>query len=262
MKIVAINGSHRGEQGYTQFLLNLIKEGVEEAGAEFETIVLAKETVNICRGCRVCQTPKHYLRCVYDQNDDVLKLFDVMRSADFIIFATPIYIFNMTGLMKIFLERITSTADSAIHTISGNGLFFHHIDKTLVSKPFLLLTCQDNIEDETNKNVVSYFKTFSKFLDAPFIGVINRKLGGLIKHGKDKEAESKYPEIINIYKAIKNCGKEIAENGIITKKTLTEANKNILKMPIIVEKLLKFEFFRNNKIIMGKIFKKAKQNMQ
>ncbi|MFH0734842.1 MAG: flavodoxin family protein [bacterium] len=261
MKIVAINGSHRGEQGYTQFLLNLIKEGVEETGSEFETIVLAKQKINICKGCRVCQTTKHYLECVYDQNDDVAQLFNIIRDADFLIFATPIYIFNMTGLMKIFLERITSTADSAIHTISENGLFFHHIDKTLFSKPFMLLTCQDNIEDETNKNVVSYFKTFSKFLDASLIGVINRKLGGLIKHGKDKTAESKYPEIINIYKAIKNCGKEISKTGVIAKKTLTEANKNIIKMPVIVEILLKFNFIRNNKMIMNKIFEKAKQNM-
>ncbi len=261
MKIVSINGSHRGENGYTQYLLNLIKEGVEENGSEFETIVLAKQKINMCKGCRVCHTEKHYLECIYDKNDDVARLFNIMRSADILIYATPIYIFNMTGLMKVFLDRITSTADSAIHTVSEKGLFFHHIDKTLVSKPFLLLTCQDNIEDETNKNVVSYFETFSKFLDAPLIGVINRKLGGLIKHGKDKTVENKYPAIINIHNAIKNCGKEIAEMGIISKKTLKEANTNIIKMPFIVEQMLKFDFIRNNKNIMKNIFEKAKQNM-
>ncbi len=259
MKIVAINGSHRGKKGYTQFLLNLIAEGAIAKGASFETIILADYKINPCKACRACHTEKHYLKCVYD--DDVEEIFNVMKEADILIYATPIYIFNMTGLMKTFLDRITSTADSSIHTISEKGLFFHHINKELVSKPFLLVTCQDNIEDATFKSVLFYFNTFSKFLDAPIIGSINRKLGKLSGHGKDKEKEKQFPTIVKIHKMIIQAGSELAEYGSISKSTLKETNRNIITMPFVVEKLLKFDFIRNNKKIMGAIFKQAQANM-
>ncbi len=48
MKIIAINGSHRGENGYTEFLLNKLFQGAEEAGADCEIIHLAKMKMNRC----------------------------------------------------------------------------------------------------------------------------------------------------------------------------------------------------------------------
>lgn len=261
MKIVAINGSHRGKKGYTQFLLNLMAEGAIAKGASFETVILSDYKINPCKACRACHTERHYLKCIYDENDDVTKIFNIMKQADILIYATPIYIFNMTGLMKTFLDRITSTADSAIHTISEKGLFFHHINKDIISKPFLLITTQDNIEDATFQSVLYYFNIFSKFLDAPMIGSINRKLGKLAGHGKDKEKEIQFPEIVNIHNMIIQAGSELAQFGAIKKSTLQQANRNIIKMPFIIEKLLKFDFIRNNKKIMGAIFKQAQTNM-
>ncbi|HPN38905.1 MAG TPA: flavodoxin family protein [Melioribacteraceae bacterium] len=261
MKIVAINGSHRGVTGYTHYLLGLIEKGAKTGNAEFETIILTNKKINICKGCRVCHTEKHYLECIYNDTDDVKEIFNTMKSADIIIYATPIYIFSMSAMLKIFLERITSTADSSIKTISNKGLFFHHITKEIASKPFLVITTQDNIEDETNINVVRYFETFSKFMDAPLLGVINRKLGGLIKHGKDPDAETKYPITLTVNNAFINCGNQLATKGLVDKKTLKQANLPLIKMPAIVEFLLKLNFIRNNKRIMAKVFDEAKKEM-
>ena len=261
MKIVAINGSHRGEIGYTQFLIDKLFEGAGNAGAQCETIVLAKHKINRCLGCRVCHTQKSYLKCVYDKQDDVGKLFDIMRTADMLVYATPIYIFNMTGLMKVFLDRITSTADSSIPALSDSGLFFHHIEAQMVSKPFVLLTCQDNFESETSKNVVSYFKTFSKFLDAPLVGILVRKSGSMVGHGKDKEKEIKYPKSRFVYEAFIKAGEELVKDGKISDKTQIIANQNIIDMPKPVEFILKFSFIRKNKRIMEKIFQKAAMHM-
>ena len=257
MKIVAINGSHRGESGYTQFLIDKVFEGARNAGARCETIVLAKQRINGCLGCRVCHTEKSYLKCVYDEKDEVSKLFDIMRTSDMLIYATPIYVFNMTGLMKVFFDRITSTADSSKLALSDSGLFFHHIEKQLVCKPFVLLTCQDNFESETSKNVVSYFKTFSKFLDAPLVGILIRKSGSLVGHGKDQDREQKYPKIQYIYKALIKAGEELVKQGKISGKTQKTANQNIIDMPKFIEFILQFGFIRKNKRIMDKIFQKA-----
>lgn len=257
MKIVAINSSHRGDKGYTHFLIAKLFDGAKNAGAECETIVLAHHTINTCLGCRVCHKSNHYLKCIYDEKDDVKEIFAKMRNADILIFATPIYIFNMSGLMKIFLDRITSTADSGIKAISEKGLFFHHIDKQLISKPFVLLTTQDNFEIETSANVISYFKTFSHFLDAKLVGIITRKSGVLVGHGKEPEKENQYPKIQQVYTAIRQAGFELVTFGKITNKTQRTTNQNIIKMPKIIEYLLRFKFIRRSKKIMTKILENA-----
>lgn len=257
MKIVAINGSHRGSKGYTQFLIDKLFEGAESAGADCETIVLAKKKINLCLGCRVCQKSNHYLKCVYDEKDDIQEIFAKMREADILIFATPIYIFNLSGLMKIFLDRISSTSDSGIKAISDSGLFFHHIDKELISKPIVLLTTQDNFETETSASVVSYFKTFSNFLDAKLVGIINIKSGGMAGYGKDNEKTKQYPKIQRVYSALEQSGIELARLGKISKKTQKSANQNIINMPKMIELLLMLKFIRRNKKFMIKILEKA-----
>ena len=42
MKLLAINGSHRGDKGHTRHLLDLLFQGASEAGAECEIVTLAK----------------------------------------------------------------------------------------------------------------------------------------------------------------------------------------------------------------------------
>lgn len=260
-KLLAINGSHQGKNGYTQFLIDKLFAGARRAEAECETIVLDNYKINDCLGCRVCHKPNHYLKCVYEEKDDVKLIFDKMREADILIYATPIYIFSMTGLMKKFLDRITSTADSSIMTTSDSGLFFHHIDRKLVSKPFVLLTTQDNLEDETSANVISYFKTYSSFLDAPMVGVIRRKSGGLVGHGKDKGKENQYPKIKSVYDAVEKAGFELIQNGKISAKTQKVAGQGIVKMPVFVAFLLRFGIVRKNHFIMSKILEQAKLNL-
>lgn len=261
MKIVAVNGSHRGEKGYTQFLIDRFLEGARHAGAQCETIVLAKYNINRCLGCRICQTSKSYLQCVYDTRDDVSKIFAVMRSADMLVYATPIYIFNMSGLMKIFLDRITSTADSSILKLSVSGLFFHHIDNKLLSKPFVLITCQDNWEKETAKNVISYFHTFSQFLDAPLVGTLTRTSSALVGHGNDKAVEMKYPKIREIYSAFHKAGEEVATAGRVSRATQKTANQPIINIPKPIQCLLQLNAVRKNKKIMNRILREARKQM-
>jgi len=260
MRILAINGSHRGDNGYTQIIIDKFFEGVKQLNAECDTIVLKNHKINQCLGCRACHKPEHYLKCVYDEKDDVKGIFDKMREADILVFATPIYIFTMTGLMKVFLDRITSTADSSIMTTSNSGLFFHHIDKKLISKPFILITTQNNLENETSKNVESYFKTFSSFLDAPFVGYIRRQTGSLIGYGKDSEKEKQYPIITYVNASIRKAGYETVKYGRIKRQTENQCNRKIISMPWIIEFLLRFSFIRRNKIFMANLLAEVQKN--
>ncbi|RLD55789.1 MAG: hypothetical protein DRJ01_16170 [Bacteroidetes bacterium] len=249
MKIVAINGSHTGKKGYTHFLIEKLFSGARNKGANCEEITLAELKINICKGCGICNNKKHLLKCIYEEKDDVEMIFNKMREADIIIYATPIYVFNMSGLMKVFIDRMNSTGNSEDFRLSNSGLFFHHISKDIYSKPFVTLICHDSFENETSKNVVSYFKTFSRFMDAPQVGTIIRRSGKLIGYGKDLKKEKQYPKISESYNAIEFAGAELATKGKISKRNQKIASQDIIPVPF-------FSILKNFKGFKRKAIKK------
>src|SRR5512145_3448668 len=98
MKILAINGSHHGTQGHTHFLVEQLFKGATEAGADCETVTLSRLKINRCLACDQCQQPERYLQCV--QKDDVSAVFAKIAAADLLIYATPIYVFGLSSLLK------------------------------------------------------------------------------------------------------------------------------------------------------------------
>jgi multimeric flavodoxin WrbA len=106
MKILAINGSPRTTRSTTRRLAQYVLEGAAEAGAETEMIDLCDLRVTPCTACEGCSFNGI---CVYD--DDVPVLVGRMKEADGIVFASPVYIDNVSGQMKIFFDRLAD----AIH---------------------------------------------------------------------------------------------------------------------------------------------------
>jgi multimeric flavodoxin WrbA len=102
MKILEINGSPRGEQGNTQVLAGEFLHGAREAGAETEVVYLKDKKIEHCTGCLDCmlKTPG-----VCRHHDDMSDLLLRVREADLLVYATPLYIYNVSGLMKDFMDR-------------------------------------------------------------------------------------------------------------------------------------------------------------
>jgi multimeric flavodoxin WrbA len=246
-KILAINGSHRGKRGLTHTLIEQIRIGVEEAGGRFESVILADQKINQCLGCEVCHTEKSYLRCVFEDTDDVKSIQDNIREADIIIYATPVYVFTLSGLLKRFIDRLNSTGDTGILRVSSSGLFFHHIDPAVCSKPFVLLTACGNIEDETSRNVVSYFRTFSRFMDAPMVGRLVRTSAFLL-HSKGADELLRKGEVL---RAFIQAGRELAAKGRITRKTEKRATKSVIEMPALIRLLMKVKPLRSRLVDEG-----------
>lgn len=232
MRILAINASHRGERGHTSFLIDRLFQGAVAAGAECEVVTLAKVKINRCLACNQCETAEHHLHCVYDDKDGFRAIFNKMAEADLIIYATPIYIFGMSGLLKTFLDRLHATSDSLQMHLSNSGLVFHHIDRAICSKPFVTLVCCDNVESETPKNVLAYFRTFSKFLDAPQVGELVRNGGRLLGYGHNPEWEKMFPKMRDVYAAYEQAGQELATEGHIRRSTQRRASQEIVPVPL------------------------------
>lgn len=106
MKILAINGSPRTVRSNTHRLAQFILEGATDAGAETEMINLCDLRVTPCTDCEGCSFTGI---CVFE--DDVPALVARMREADGIVFASPVYIDNISGQMKVFFDRLAD----AIH---------------------------------------------------------------------------------------------------------------------------------------------------
>ena len=185
------------------------------------------------------------MQCVFDGKDDVGAIFEKMTAADIIIYVTPVYIFTMSSLLKSLLERMHGVCDAQDLRVSNTGLLFHHIDRAICSKPFVTIVCCDNIEDETPLNVLLYFRTFSRFMDAPQVGVLVRNGGRLTGHGDDPTRQTQFPKIRSVYSAYEQAGRELALEGRISRATERRANQEIVPVPMFnFLKRLPFRFLK------------------
>ena len=102
MKVTAFVGSARMKHTYNvseKFLQKLQSLG----DIEYEIVPLSDYNLKICKGCMLCLNKGEELCPLKDDRD---KLIDKMNNSDGIIFSSPNYSFNVSGLMKIFLDRL------------------------------------------------------------------------------------------------------------------------------------------------------------
>lgn len=101
MKITILNGSPRKEN--TQAMAEAFAEGAKAAGHEVEILNVGKMKIGGCLGCEYCHG-KGEGKCV--QKDDMEKVIPAYLESDMIVFATPIYYFNITAQMAAAIQRI------------------------------------------------------------------------------------------------------------------------------------------------------------
>ncbi len=100
MKILAIVGSPR-KNGNTDTIINSIMNGVVECGAEVEKIYLTDLKF---KGCIACEGCAKTMKCVI--KDDMQQVYEKMEGADGLILGSPTYFYNVTGLMKSYIDRL------------------------------------------------------------------------------------------------------------------------------------------------------------
>ena len=84
----------------SEALADAFGHGAEEAGNSVEKISLRGKNIRFCLGCFVCQEKGC---CVIP--DDMGPIVEKMEQADVLVFATPIYYYEMSGQMKTLLDR-------------------------------------------------------------------------------------------------------------------------------------------------------------
>jgi multimeric flavodoxin WrbA len=108
MKVIGICASPR--KGNTEQMVSWVLSACAASGAEIELVNLRDIDMEQCRGCNECYGKgKH---CVID--DDIFSLFDRMENTDALVFGTPNYFNNVSGLMKCFIDRNNSVCSPSV----------------------------------------------------------------------------------------------------------------------------------------------------
>jgi len=100
--VLVISTSLRNRSN-SEALADAFIQGAQAAGNTVEKVTLKGKALAFCKGCMACQSLG---RCVID--DDANAIAAKMLRADVIVWATPIYYYEMAGQMKTLIDRCNS----------------------------------------------------------------------------------------------------------------------------------------------------------
>lgn len=97
-KVIAINSSARKNNTYG--LLKRIEKKLNEKDISVDILNLKDYNIKECVGCEMCIT-----KGGCNLKDDAEKLMNKLKEYDGIIISTPVYMSNLSGKLKVFLDR-------------------------------------------------------------------------------------------------------------------------------------------------------------
>lgn len=222
MKIVAINGSHKGKNGNTNIMVNAFFEGAQDAGAETVNICLAEKDIKYCRACKACwfNNPG---QCVI--KDDMAEIQSSIEGADVLVLATPLYFDNISGMLKVFMDRRMITA-SPYWDKDENGECRH---LPLFASPKLIMIANCGYPEKSQFQVISHWiQRVARNMHTEVIGEIYASQGALLSTRVDEVL----PIIANYLQVLKTAGKEI-----VTAMRLSQETKELLEQNFIPDEI-------------------------
>jgi multimeric flavodoxin WrbA len=104
MKTVTAFVSSARKRGLTYIATRQFLDSLESFGdVQGEIVFLSEYSVGVCRGCKSCFL-RGEERCPFKDDRDVL--IEKMMASDGVVFASPNYSFQVSAIMKTFLDRL------------------------------------------------------------------------------------------------------------------------------------------------------------
>jgi multimeric flavodoxin WrbA len=100
MLILGLQGSPR-KKGNTNFLLSTFLQAAERRGAETRTIQVAERNILPCKEYVVCEKKG---TCPI-KDDMASEIYGLLRQAEVVVLASPIFFYNMTSQLKALVDR-------------------------------------------------------------------------------------------------------------------------------------------------------------
>jgi multimeric flavodoxin WrbA len=158
MDVVTVLASPR-PTGNTERILRWVERALEDGQHPIERVHLSTLDVRDCAACLACAESADEPGCAI--HDDVPGVFERIRAADAVIFASPLYMWGVTGPLKMLFDR-------SLCLVRGWGTPEHRsfIDGKRVAQ---LITCAGGDRDNTEP-VTTCFSRLATFLRADHRG--------------------------------------------------------------------------------------------
>ncbi len=169
-KILMINGATR-VNGNTDIILNRLTESALPTDVHIKQIDVRKKKINDCIGCYHCNDNTE---CSI--KDDMVEVYEELNRSALIIFASPIYWWGVTGIMKVLIDRLYMYySDLNKPSIEGK--------KTIIISPMNM-----NSDIYKTKIFLDFYQIIfdnlnMTLVDTCLFGNVNEK--GMIKHNAE-----------------------------------------------------------------------------
>ncbi len=122
MKVIAVNGSPKAN-GNTFTALSVVGAELQKHGIEFEIVHVGNKLIRGCLACGSCAKNQNE-KCIID--DEVNECLQKLKTADGILFGSPVHYSGIAGTMKSFMDRLFYVAGA------NGGLFRHKVGAAVV----------------------------------------------------------------------------------------------------------------------------------
>jgi putative sterol carrier protein len=171
-----------------------------------------------CLGCYTCWTRTPGV-CVH--KDDMPPLLVKMRQADVTIYATPLYVFTVTGIMKDFMDRHIPNLQP--HIVKRGEHYLHPPRYPDARDRRLVLLSNCGFPERHHFDaLVETFEQMTQGPDAELIATILCTAGELLRQPALRGDFDWYLE------AARLAGREIVERGHITRETQTILDRDLV----------------------------------
>jgi len=164
MKVLSIIGSPI-KNGTTEKLVDELHKGIlsKHNNAEINKLFLQGQEIEPCIACNSCQKTLDN-RCVIQ--DDMAENYSEITNAEVLVFATPIYWWNLTAQLKAFIDRMYALLkDDNVSNFSGK-------------KVILIMTYAGERPNSGPKIVEKMFEDMCKYLEMDFVISLGVCTGG------------------------------------------------------------------------------------
>ncbi len=221
MKVLAFNGSPRMKNGITDKILQTFLKGAASAGAETETVYVAKKNIKFCSGCFNCWFV-HPGKCIH--KDDMIEIRRQIKAADLIVLGSPVYFDGFTAQIKTMLDRLIAGGMPFIEIRDDHFRHPSRGGEKKIRKMLLISTCGFGEKDNFDP-IIHHMQAIARnFATGEYMGALVRPVGSTLEMLKDENPEG----VKSVLDAFFQAGVEA-----VTKGTISEELQEAVSVPLI-----------------------------
>jgi multimeric flavodoxin WrbA len=224
MKVLAINGSPHMDKGSTALILNPFLEGIRSAGGDVELFYTGKLEIKPCSGDMGCWL-KHPGECAI--KDDMQKLYPLLREADVVVFASPVYDSGISAPLKNVIDRMLPLGQPFMEIKDGHT-YQPNPKGTKEKKAVLVSSCayweMDNFDP-----LLVWMKAFCRSWSITYAGALLRPHGEALQFMMNMGAP-----VDDVLQAAREAGCQLTAQGAMSEETLKIVGRELLPQEMYI----------------------------